>query len=274
MRWTGARDALPYISVATVIGAALYSLIAPAPHDRALDAVLGAASALEGGIVEDPEHRDTSTHLTIAADTLNGQTIDRAVRILVITASGSGFSYGDRISVRGKLEIPQPFETDSGRTFDYRHYLLASHIEYAMTSRNIQRVARGQRNAFVALLYDAKHHLDAATERILPKPESALLEGLIVGEKQGLGDRLSAAFRAAGVIHIIVLSGYNVSVIIDWIGIALARFFSRQVAYAVSAVVIIAFTVMTGASETTIRAVIMAFLMMLANVLHLSLIHI
>ena len=90
----------------------------------------------------------------------------------------------------------------------------------------------------------------------------------MLGEKQSLGDKLTDAFRKAGVVHIIVLSGYNVALVINSVLFVSLRVMPRLLGYGVASVFVIGFAVLTGGSETTIRATIMALLMMTARILN------
>ena len=102
-------------------------------------------------------------------------------------------------------------------------------------------------------------------ESYLPEPHSSLLAGLLVGAKSSMGDELLDDFRATGVIHIVVLSGFNVTIIAEaimrmlaWIGVVGSTIFGS--------LSILFFAIMTGASATVVRASLMAFLVILARV--------
>ncbi|NTV44657.1 MAG: ComEC/Rec2 family competence protein, partial [Candidatus Yonathbacteria bacterium] len=111
---------------------------------------------------------------------------------------------------------------------------------------------------------DLKERFSGGLARILPEPESSLAGGLIVGTKQSLGAKLLPEFRAAGVIHLVVLSGYNITIVAEAANRALA-FLPAIFSSAIGAIGILLFALMTGAGATVVRASIMALLVIFAR---------
>lgn len=263
--WT-VRNLVPILSIIALSGAAAYSTFAPSPAPEALSAAEGRFTKVEGIVAKDPDIRDTSIFLTVDVKSVDGGASDG--RVLVLASRYAEVAYGDRIRVAGKIEAPQAFDTDTGRTFDYPHYLLAQGITHEISFVNIETIARGEGNPVIAALYGAKHFLEYGIAKALPEPESALAGGLLLGDKRSLGDDITESFRRAGVVHIIVLSGYNVSVIIGAVLFLALRFLPKYAALGLASLSIIAFAVMTGASETTLRASAMALIALTAKALN------
>jgi competence protein ComEC len=92
----------------------------------------------------------------------------------------------------------------------------------------------------------------------------SLLGGLVVGAKEALGKDLLDTFRAAGVVHIVVLSGYNVSIIARYVVRALAPL-PRSLGWGIGSLLIVLFAMLTGGSATIVRASIMALLVFVAQ---------
>ncbi len=261
------RHLVPILSVLIVVGAAAYSVFVPDTFPAPLEQVIGKTVTLEGVVVRDPDLRERSTQLAVQIKAVNGVQFTEGARVLLFVDVFEKSAYGDRIKIKGVLKKPEPFETDSGRTFNYPKYLRAHGILYTMSFPNITHIGNGGGNPIVAELLSIKHVFIRGIERALPEPESALLAGLLLGEKQSLGEKITGFFRNAGVVHIIVLSGYNVALVIQWVSFILLRIFPRAVAYSLSGIFVVGFAVMTGASETTMRALLMALLGTLATIL-------
>ena len=86
----------------------------------------------------------------------------------------------------------------------------------------------------------------------------------MVGAKQSLGDELQEDFRKTGIIHIVVLSGYNVTIVAE----AIMRFFAflpHMFSLSLGAISIIFFAILTGGSATIVRASMMALFVLLAR---------
>jgi len=92
----------------------------------------------------------------------------------------------------------------------------------------------------------------------LTEPYAGLLSGLIVSGKEAMPKDMLEEFRRAGVIHIVVLSGFNLTVIA-----AFMKIIFRSVRFSV--VGIILFVIMTGAQATVVRAAIMVLTVILAK---------
>jgi len=128
-------------------------------------------------------------------------------------------------------------------------------------------LAEHQGNAVVSSLYGVKDAFVERIEIILPDPEAPLLAGLLLGERESLGEELYESFQRAGVVHMIVLSGYNVSLVAQALIKTTEVLLPRFASIAVAGAGIVAFALMTGATETTVRASLMAAVLLLASVL-------
>src|SRR3989344_9552327 len=94
------------------------------------------------------------------------------------------------------------------------------------------------------------------------------MEGMLLGERRGMPEEVTQSFILAGLIHIVVLSGYNISIVAEQV----LRFFNliarKRVALALGAVAIVLFVIMVGAGATALRAGVMGLIAILARVLN------
>lgn len=249
-----------YVATLTIILiAALYSVFALPPDTPELNKLVGTKSVLEGVVIRDPDIREKVIMLTVRTS---------VGTVLVSTDRFGSYEYGDKVRVEGKVELPKEFVTDTARTFNYPMYLRAHGITHTVSFADVVVIARGEGNQLIRSLTSLKHWFVSGIEKALPEPHASLLAGLLVGEKRGLGESLTESFRRAGVIHIIVLSGYNVALVINYVFLCLAFFLSRRFALLSSGIVAILFMIMVGASETAIRATLMALVVLLARALY------
>ncbi|MCH8329246.1 MAG: ComEC/Rec2 family competence protein [Nanoarchaeota archaeon] len=87
----------------------------------------------------------------------------------------------------------------------------------------------------------------------------------MLGTKQSLGEELKQDFIDTGIVHIVVLSGYNVTIVSDAIVGFFGYFLSGMVAFSLGLISIVFFAIMTGAGATIVRASIMAILVLIAR---------
>ena len=69
----------------------------------------------------------------------------------------------------------------------------------------------------LAALARVKHAFLDGLDRALPDPDAALAGGIVIGGREGLGTELKDAFTRSGLVQIIVLSGYNVMIVAEWV---------------------------------------------------------
>lgn len=227
----------------------------------------GTTVSIRGIIAEEPDVRDQSIRLIIRTSSITGgnETAETDSRkILASAPSYPEWSYGDEVSVIGKLRKPEAFEGSNGKLFDYPGYLSVKGVHYEIPFADVELIAVGKGNPVRAALFSIKKKFIEQVGFLLEEPESSLLAGLTVGAKQSLGAELLDKFRRVGLIHVVVLSGYNITIIADSI---LALFSSLRPALAASfaSVSIIIFAVMVGGGATVARATIMALLVILAR---------
>lgn len=90
------------------------------------------------------------------------------------------------------------------------------------------------------------------------EPQASLLNGILIGNTDGMPDQLNQAFQATGTTHIVALSGFNVTIIMAIVVSWLIRLVGRRWAWIPALVLLIAFVVMSGASASVVRAAVMA----------------
>ncbi len=261
-RFPKAAILLSFALLGAAVGVGRFALADRERGDPALDALAGSRVSAEGVVVEEPDERDRTALLTVELREAAGNAVSG--RALVIAERHLGLSYGDRIRVVGVLRSPEPFQTESGRVFDYPSYLAREGIFYQFLFPDVEVVARGEGNPLREKLFAAKGLLLSGIGRVLPEPEGSLLAGLLVGARRGLGEDVEEELRRAGIIHIVVLSGYNMTLVAETV-MRVVGFLPRVAAAGVGISAIALFTLMVGASAAALRAAIMALIVLLAR---------
>ncbi len=244
---------------------------------HALDAYLGRMIILEGIIADEPDVRTNHTKLVVETEQIvsGDETISVVTKILVIAERYPEFSYGDAVRLRGiPQKPPRAIEDDAngGRPFDYAAYLAKDGIYYEMYRPHMERLSfgggpaasLGTGNPIQRALFSLKRAYLQKLGEMLPEPHAALAGGITVGAKEALGGELLETFRTAGIIHIVVLSGYNIAIVARVIARG-AFFLPRMAGIGFSAAGIILFALMTGAGATVVRASLMALIVLLAH---------
>ncbi len=233
----------------------IYFLPAPDPE---LVAQVEHKVTFSGLITDEPDYRDTSTLLTV-------QPGNAVAKVLITAPPYGNYAYGDELKVTGTLKLPENFATENGAEFNYQKYLEKDGIFFVMSRPGLTVTAHQQGNPILEFLFKIKLGLVGKFNQLLPEPESSLLAGLVIGEKQGLGEEWNNRFRTAGLSHIVVLSGYNLSIVAENLLRLVGWFLPRTVSLATGAVGIIIFAAMVGGGATVLRASLMALIALLAR---------
>ena len=232
-------------------------------HENVLQ-FAGKQAVIDGVVVNDPERRDTSLRLEINVATIDDAPA-RGVILAEVPRDGS-ISYGDRVRVRGAIMAPQAFDAEGGRQFDYPIYLRVHGIGAIMYRGSVLEDARGGFSV-QGSLFAIKHAFESSLDRAFVEPDTSLIKGVLLGERHGLPADLESALVAAGLIHIVILAGYALSIVSRGVLRGLAFIMPKRPRLGVSALLLVAFVLMTGAASTTVRASIMALIAMLARAL-------
>jgi len=224
---------------------------------------------IEGVVVRDPDQRLSSKKVVVDIDRAQGGLREESkikdVHILVTLDRHADIQYGDLIRMSGRLSVPSNFITDTGREFDYKNYLAKDDIFYQMYLPEFEILGTGDGSHITAWMLSLKHVLVHSINKVFSQPEGSLLAGELFGEKSALGGELQDAFRRTGVIHIVVLSGFNITIVSLFIIWLLTRFLHPRVALFFGIAGIVLFALLVGGGATVIRASIMAILVIVAR---------
>lgn len=256
----------------------------------------------EGFVAQEPERKEGGQVLVVSVQdiylaTTSDQVRDSCISNILLrikTKLYPRFTYGERVLFSGKISMPFNFKSDSGRSFDYIGFLGKDNIFYEIKSAVVEQKSSSDSNSLISkqnqdstvtiksdkrdsflirffnyinsLLFTIKRRFVANLERTLGEPHAALASGLVVGEKSALGKNLLNDFRIVGLIHIVVLSGFNITIVGDAMRRILS-FLPRVWGISVGGIGIALFGVMVGGGATVIRSCFMAGIALSADLI-------
>lgn len=228
------------------------------PQKPPYDVVVGKIITVVGEIIYPPDVRLSNTRITLSVQNQN-------TNILLVVPNGSELAYGDVLKVTGVLETPENFITNAGKEFNYKQYLANQDIYYLIRNPDSKVLSYNNGSRLYSMLYRIRDRFSKSIDRLLFPPESDLAEGLLLGSRGGFDSTMRDQFIATGTIHIVALSGYNVTIVAESIMKVLGVFFAQVFSILCGIVVIILFIILAGASATSIRAGIMAVIALYAR---------
>src|SRR3989338_5174425 len=255
------RTALVIFAVALVAfaGGVLRMNSAVLIGDPELTARLDKKVTIEGIVFEEPDARESNIRLSVQADEIILGTSTATVRagVLVVAPYNTPVQYGARVRAEGTLRLPQSFDTGEGRQFNYPEFLAKDGIGYELAFAQVERLPGGDGNIIKECAIWVKQKFLEGLGLALREPQAGLGGGITVWAKRGLGKELSDIFISVGLIHVVVLSGYNIMLVMN----GALRIFSgasRLFRLFLGAFIAIFFALMTGGASSSVRAAAMA----------------
>jgi competence protein ComEC len=196
------------------------------------------------------------TALVVADATMDGAAL--AFPIKVAGKLPTDLLPGDRVTWTGKPRAAAPADRGQG-------LVLLGKAGWICDATGLKLERAGEWSIARAFGL-ARAGLRARVATLMPQTEATLLMGLLTGEQSGLPPKVAQAFRNTGTSHILAVSGYNVTQIVN---LALVLFvvaaFPHRRALLAAGVAVMSFTWFVGAGPSVVRAALMGALMLLAR---------
>lgn len=208
-----------------------------------VDGYAGQTVQLTGIVREDPESGSGSEMRLRVADVAINNEAYRGVYWVTVAGEGAAvIERSDQITATGTLG-------DGFGTF-----------AASMYRGRIDVVEKGAR--FDPML-DVRNTFSGAVRGLLPETEAALGVGYLLGQKRALPSDFEEALLATGLTHVVVASGYNLTILVRLSRRLFVRI-SRYMSAMMSGGMVLAFIGVTGMSASMSRAGLVAGLSLLA----------
>jgi len=159
----------------------------------------------------------------------------------------ANFNYGEVLEIKG--------------TIDRNKWPEKSVIR----SDNIVRAGQIKPSGIRSYLVPLRERLIEATYLVLPPDQAAFIAGITVGARGGISPRLKEALRTSGTTHLLVLSGYNILIVILAGRRLLEKLLSRKKRFYFISFGLFLFLMLVAAEPSVTRAGIMGWLILLGE---------
>ena len=259
------------IAAATASGATLAADARSAYREDALPALLNEVSGaviLEARAVADSSVVDDEMRVDVEAIrviVLGGSREYRGrVRVFVRNLSpGPGGAArqvvkGDAITVWADLRRPEPVRTPGG--FDQREWAMREGIHAFATCKS-ERLLKvtAKRGSARAWIDRARDRLGSSWRHVEDPLSRAVTASMVLGDEGALDATTRDEFRAAGLLHLLVVSGSQVAALVIGLRRAMPR--SLRIAWtgcAIECAALLAYCLLAGAGNSIVRATVMA----------------
>lgn len=212
----------------------------------------GQIVTVEGRVAEEPKPSETTNQVVVETP--------EKFRLLLITDLYPEYRYGEQLKIFGKIVEPKG---------DYKNYLVRQDIFFEMFRPAIEKTP-GVKDASTpgvkmqSSLIWMRGKFMRGIERILPEPQAGLLGGLLIGAKSSMDKNLLEDFRRVGLSHMVVLSGYNLSIVAEAARVVFG-FLPFYLSLGVAGTSILIFALMAGGGAAVGRAALMALFALFAR---------
>ena len=218
-----ARPGAATVAVLVAVAAlgALRALVLPLPADHVGRLEFPRVARIEGRLAGEPTRWTAErARLLLEVERVDGEARSGRVQL---TAYGltPPLTDGQRVVLDARLDRPVGFRNPG--TFDYGEFLIRHGIAVVGSARG-DRILPLEPEAPRWPVRVRRQSL-AAMREALPPTSAALLAGLLLGDRTDLPADVDAAFRRAGVYHVLAVSGFNVALIAStvWALLTLAQ---------------------------------------------------
>jgi competence protein ComEC len=231
----------------------------------------GQAMAVEGMVASHPSYKINSTVFLLEIRKIESSVVSLVSRgrILVKVNGKKELYYGDLVIARGNLV--RPWRRPGPRQGSYRDYLARQGIYCLMHIRSpycIKVLRRGGQFSLRGLALHLRSRVEGLLFKYLPEVPASILDAMILGERKGIPPMVNSEMIRTGTVHILVVSGFNASLVIFVIMLFLKILrLPRKLRIAIAMPLVILYCLSTGASTPVVRATVMSIIFLLAYAL-------
>ena len=229
---------------------------------RPVTALDGQTTVMTGTVVSEPVFHRNAFTCTVRVDALELDAAPTGFPIELTGFSPELLEPYDRIE--GEVVFSLPEGSDS-----YLAGRQATGVWLGAYSDEPVRVQGSERDTLAAQLLLFRLRLSDELARLLPSEAGGLVRAVALGDRNGLSDETSEAFRLTGASHLLALSGLHLSLLATAVtGLGKAFAFPRKICYTISMAVALGYMALTGFGFSVLRAGIMLLLYDLAQIVY------
>ena len=183
-------------------------------------------------------------------------------KLIIYTKKKENYKFGDILKIEGTFNYADISRNYKG--FNYRKSLWQNSIYGILKAENIFKIS--EEKDIECKLNNLKLNLEKNIELSMSEEKcSSFLKGIILGDTSGISEEMKSNFRDASLSHILAISGMHITYIILLIDKVLNFINSRKLKKIISIIIIYLFVVMIGKTLSSLRALLMFCMIVLAE---------
>jgi competence protein ComEC len=233
------------------------------PGDASLMSVTGTISA-------EPVVQDRYQRLRVSAENLRSGRVYAALAVhgdlLALVPRFPAYGIGERVVLSGTLTVPPNLAG-----FDYPSYLARQGVYSYMRFPKAASLGAGDLMGITRPMAGSRRAVREAIQRSVPEPAAALTVGVVTGDRSSIPPKVQQDFQESGTVHVLAISGQNITLLVGFVWLLYSRGAERvrrlaPWAAVLTLIMLVAYTLFTGATPSVIRAAIMGGVLLLAPV--------
>lgn len=212
------------------------------------------------GTVTKNGYNRTYETLEIKVDAVNGS--KENFYIAVYSGDATGLCEGDKITADAEFVTGDSIE----KAKDIKA-LLAD--KFYFTVYDLENISLVGEDRYYKTVGKIKNAYKSTVQSYLPNESGAVVLGITIGDRSGIGTHIRNCFNYSGTAHLLVVSGLHLTLwtlfISNFIAVLRKKRFLNT---AVTIIFILLYSALTGFSVSVVRAGIMLFTIKIANILN------
>ena len=211
---------------------------------------------ITGKIINAPKIYPHWSDNIISIKTINNDKAKGLAKLRIY--GGRIFSYSDIVRFKAVLKEP-PF------------YLLSENINAVLniSGSKVEKAGVDRRNILKSLSISSKKYMQNMYSYYLPRLESVLISGIVLGGDQNIPKGIQKIFRDTGTVHILAVSGMNVGLVGIICFVILVDIFRlpKKIAVIPSIFMVWFYSLTTGMNPPVVRSALTLTILFIGNIL-------
>lgn len=217
-----------------------------------------------GVVADHPQLRWQRSEIRLRAEriALADESIGIDSELIVRLPLASETALGDRVQLRGfRVLLDDPGATN------WSDYAARRRVAAIGEADAAQVLGQTGVSAARRALDDARAAMNRSLAAVLPPPLAGVAQGMVTGSRDSLDRALRDDFNAAGLSHLIVISGSNVTLLAAIVIAAAAWLLGRRAAGLLAIAAALGYCLFVGPDPPVVRATVMAVVFIAAHLL-------
>lgn len=186
-------------------------------------------------------------------------------KLIIYTKKKDNYQYGDIIKIEGTFNYANISRNYKG--FNYRKSLWQKNIYGILDAEKILKISKKEN--IESNLNNFKLNLEKNIKSCIRDEQYiSFLNGILLGDTSEISEELKLDFRNASLSHILAISGMHITYIILLVDKILNFINSRKIKKIISIIIIFLFVIMIGKTPSSLRALIMFGMIVIAEFLY------